>query len=195
MNCGAKKGGRLQLSRVTDVIDVMLNLLRDVEGTSTLTEWLVLDFTDRFFQPSERRHFAFFFKGQYAVYTVQPQGSVNAPFVCGRVHIARLTQGACGSGQLRLQAYVDHPCICLSSLVCQRDANVAALMLLWHALGVRLKFNGSAHVGSGLQAQGAVRTKAQIVATAKQYLIDELRSLTNRHLHTNVVTIKELSGL
>ena len=82
VNMRAWKGGRLLLPRVTDVLDDTLGLLRQVEKTSAKVEWLVLDYSDWFFQvplhPKERRHFAFSYKGKFAVYLVQAQGSINA---------------------------------------------------------------------------------------------------------------------
>ena len=141
VNQRAWKGGRLLLPRVTDVLDDTLGLLRQAEGTDSGVEWLVLDYSDWFFQiplhPKERRHVAFAYKakGKFAVYTVQAQGSLNAPVVCGRVAalVARLTQGAFGESALKLQIYVDDPCIGVCGSNAQRDVNLSALILMWRA--------------------------------------------------------------
>ncbi|CAE7555177.1 unnamed protein product [Symbiodinium sp. KB8] len=144
VNQRAWKGGRLLLPRVTDVLDDTLGLLRQAEGTDSGVEWLVLDYSDWFFQiplhPKERRHVAFAYKakGKFAVYTVQAQGSLNAPVVCGRVAalVARLTQGAFGESALKLQIYVDDPCIGVCGSNAQRDVNLSALILMWRASSV-----------------------------------------------------------
>ena len=101
VNRKASKGGRLTLPRATDAVDDALHLMKLARNGQTI-EWLVLDFTDWFFNiplhPNERKHFATKYKDQYIGYLTQAQGSVNAPIVCGRVAalVARLTQGMTG---------------------------------------------------------------------------------------------------
>ena len=169
------------------MLDDALCLLRQAEGTAATVEWLVLDYSDWFFQvplhPKERRHFAFAYKGKYAVYLVQAQGSINAPVVCGRVAalVARLTQGAFGQGLLKLQIYVDDPCICVCGLESQRNVNLAALILMWRALGIRLAYRKADRgpevqwIGASLKLEDAGTSSAKVTVTAKEQLIHELR--------------------
>ena len=206
VNEHAWKGGRLLLPRAADVLDDTLGLLRQVEGTSAQVEWLlVLDYSDWFFQvplhPKERRHFAFASKGKFAVYLVQAQGSINAPFVCGRVAalIARLTQGAFGTEILKLQIYVDDPCISVCGLDRQRDVNLAILILMWRALGIKLAFKKADRgqpvqwIGTTLQLEKVGTASAKVIVTAKERLIEELRASTTRHLRVNLISTKELN--
>lgn len=118
VNRKAVKGGRLTLPRATDAVDDALQLMRRAMGQQSV-EWLVLDFTDWFFniplRPTERKHFTMKYKNKYIVYLTQAQGSVNAPIVCGRVAalVSRMTQGVMGLHIMRLQLYVDDPCLCV----------------------------------------------------------------------------------
>ena len=148
VNTLASRGGKLILPRIVDVVDDLLYLLDQLEGArgNPELEMMVLDFSDWFYQiplaQSERKYFAFKFGNKYAVYLTQPQGSRNAPVVCGRVaaYIGRLTQGVIQACNMRLQIYVDDPIISAIGTRQERRLHFALLILLWEAVGIGLAY-------------------------------------------------------
>ena len=205
VNIKAKKGGRLILPRLTDVVDDALHLMhRTGSRLGEDVEWLILDFTDWFFNiplhPQERKHFTMSYKGTFIAYKTQAQGSMNAPLVCGRVAalIARLTQAIFGLDQYRLQIYVDDPCICVCGNAAHRDRLLAATVALWNAMGIRLAYKKAQRgkaivwIGASLEMFGLGTKEARVRATAKQEIVDEIRAATLQHLRDNVTSRKTL---
>eukprot|EP00435_Cladocopium_sp_Y103_P025927 s1750_g6.t1 len=203
VNLTAAKGGRLTLPRATDAVDDALQLMRLAKPGQSI-EWLVLDFTDWFFNiplhPDERKHFTIKYKDRYLCYLTQAQGSVNAPIVCGRVAalVARLTQGMMGLHIMRMQLYVDDPCLCILGDQRQRDLSMAIVILFWRALGVKLAFKKSTRgtkitwIGAQYEVTHQHTMKAQVSVKAKQEIIDEIIQTTQRHMKDNVATRKSL---
>ena len=203
VNRTAAKGGRLTLPRATDAVDDALQLLKLAKPGQSI-EWLVLDFTDWFFNiplhPDERRHFTIKYKDQYLCYLTQAQGSVNAPIVCGRVAalVARLTQGMMGLHVMRLQLYVDDPCLCILGEQRQRDLSMAIVILFWRTLGVKLAFKKSIRgtkitwIGAQYEVTHQHTVNAQVSVKAKQEIIDEIIQTTQQHLKDNVATRRSL---
>ena len=205
VNRKAEKSNRLILPRITDVVDDALFLMHKCDkGKNETTEWFILDFTDWFFNvplhPNERKHFTLSFQGTYVAYLTQAQGSVNAPLICGRVAalVARLTQGVFGDQVYRLQLYVDDPCIAVAGSKAQRDKLIAATILLWTTLGIRLAFKKAARgtevtwIGGTLTMQRQGNKEARLIVRAKQEIVEEVKNKTQEHFQTNVVPKKEL---
>eukprot|EP00435_Cladocopium_sp_Y103_P038136 s490_g10.t1 len=169
-------------------------------------EWLVLDFTDWFFNvplhPSERKHFAIKYKNLFIHYLTQAQGSVNAPVVCGRVAalVARLTQAITGETLMRLQIYVDDPCLCVLGDEHTRTRTMAVVILFWRAAGVRLAFKKATRgckitwIGAQLEVKGQGTKQATITVQAKQDIVDEVVATARQHQVENVAAKKSLQS-
>eukprot|EP00439_Symbiodinium_sp_Y106_P062067 s1806_g9.t1 len=208
VNALATRGGKLILPRIVDVVDDLLYLLDQLEGArgNPELEMMVLDFTDWFYQVplahAERKYFAFKFGNKYAVYLTQPQGSRNAPVVCGRVaaYIGRLTQGVIHACNMRLQIYVDDPIISAIGTREERRLHFALLILLWEAMGIGLAYKKGAigrevsWIGATFRVKDIGTSRAAVLVTAKQDMVDEVRAATSRHGDTNFVTKKELAS-
>ena len=203
VNKKAKKGGKLVLPRISDAVEDALYLMNKTEKNQQ-AEWLILDFSDWFFNiplhPAERKHFTLSYKGTYVGYLVQAQGSVNAPVVCGRVAalLARMTQAMLSPSWMRLQLYVDDPILCMRGGKPDRDRMMAAVILLWATLGVRLAYKKASR-GSSVQWIGATMTmhdqaseKARLVVRAKPEIVQEVKVMTHEHDVQNVCSKKSL---
>ena len=205
VNKKAHKGGRLVLPRVTDVVDDALHLMNKAKK-GQIIEWLILDFTDWFFNvplnPLERKHFTIKYKSDYIHYLTQAQGSVNAPVVCGRMaaFVSRLTQAITGTDVMRLQTYVDDPCVCVLGNEQERTMLMAMVILFWKAIGIRLAFKKAKRgfditwIGAQITAFDQGTTRAGVAVRAKQEIVDEVINTTNQHTTENVVSKKSLQS-
>lgn len=199
----ACSGGKLVLPRTSDAIDDALYLMNQCQGKETI-EWLVVDFSDWFYNvllhKEERKHFTWAFKQRWVAFLTQAQGSKNAPVVCGRVAamIARMTQAVFGEAYYRLQVYVDDPCICVRGVDSLRNFNMAATILLWRTMGMRLAYRKASRghriswIGAELPALHQGTRRAQLRATAKQEIVDEIKERTYEHATINVLAKKAL---
>lgn len=200
----ARSGGRLILPRVSDIVDDALYLMSQSTGPDQQIEWLILDFTDWFYNvplhPDERRHFTWAYGKHWVAFKAQAQGSRNAPLVCGRVAalIARLTQGVFGDQKFRLQIYVDDPCICVLGTTKERNMQMAATILLWACLGIRLAYKKASRgtavtwIGAELRAENQGTSSAQIQVNAKKEIVDEVLETTKCHSISNMENKKAL---
>lgn len=205
INSLATKGGHLVLPRISDVIDDTLRLMKDAEPGQEV-EWLVLDFTDWFFNiplhPKERKYFTIKYKEWYICYLTQAQGSVNAPVVCGRVAamVARITQATVGQHCMRMQLYVDDPCLSILGTEAQRSRIMAVVIVLWRSIGARLAFKKAVRgtnivwIGAQLEMKHQNTKHALLRARAKQDIVDEVATMTNEHLNHNVIKKKALQS-
>ena len=200
INDSADKGGRLVLPRISDAVDDALHLMHCGEGhEDSSLEWLVLDFTDWFFNiplhPDERKHFAMSYKGTYIAYLTQAQGSRNAPLICGRVAalVARLTQAMFDDTQYRLQIYVDDPLICTYGTTEQRQ-----MWMTITATGIRLAYKKAARgtdliwIGAQLTAKHQGKRDACILVQAKPEIVSEVIAMTEEHRKHNLIARKAL---
>ena len=203
VNRKAQKGGKLTLPRISDAVEDALHLMHKTEPGQQ-AEWLILDFSDWFFNiplhPSERKHFTLAYKGTYVGYLVQAQGSVNAPVVCGRVAamLARMTQAMISPNWMRLQLYVDDPILCMRGSDADRDRMMSAVILLWATLGVRLAYKKASR-GSSVQWIGASLTMhdqatyaSRLEVRAKPEIVQEVKAMTLEHENQNVCAKKAL---
>ena len=202
----AKGGGRLLLPRVSDIVDDALYLMSQCNHKDQQIEWMIMDFTDWFYNvplhPRERRHFTWSYGDKWVAFKTQAQGSRNAPLVCGRVAalIARLTQSVFGDQRYRLQIYVDDPCICVMGNSTQRDEMMAATILLWAGFGIRLAYRKAARgmqvvwIGAELTAQNQNKTTAQVQVRAKPEIIEEVHQSTITHSTNNLENKKALQS-
>lgn len=193
------------LPRVTDVVDDALHLLNKA-GQHEQVEWLIMDFTDWFFNvplnPLERKHFTIKYKNTFIYYLTQAQGSVNAPVVCGRMaaFVARLTQSITGMDVMRLQIYVDDPCICVLGDEKQRTLLMGMVIVFWRAVGVRLAFKKAVKgfditwIGAHITLVDQGGKSAGVIVKAKQDIVDEVISATMQHTKENVATKKSLQS-
>ena len=203
VNERARKGGKLILPRVSDVVDDTLYLMRQCTAGQQV-EWLILDFTDWFFNvplhPDERKNFTLAYKQKYVAYLTQAQGSVNAPLICGRVAalIARLTQALHSDQHLRLQLYVDDPILGIRGTEDERNRRMAMTILFWEVVGVRLAYKKASRgtevvwIGAKLSIHDQANKEARVEIRAKEEIVQEVRDMTNKHQQTNVVPKKEL---
>ena len=201
VNERAAKGGKLILPRISDTVDDALYLMKNC-GEDQSIEWLILDFTDWFFNiplhPSERRNFAMSYKGTFIAYLTQAQGSVNAPLICGRVAalLSRMTQALFNDGRLRLQLYVDDPIICCRGNDQERSRAMALIILFWATLGVRLAYKKASRgtqvtwIGAQLTALEQSTPRSRIEVRAKEEIIKDLSEMTRSHLQENLCSIK-----
>ena len=207
VNDMAARGGKLVLPRISDVVDDLLYLLDQMSDAEDISmEMMVLDFSDWFYQTplarAESKHFAFSYKGKFAVYTTQPQGSRNAPVVCGRVAalVGRLTQGALHARHLRLQIFVDDPFICAIGPGPERKLHFASLILMWEALGIKLAYRKGAigksvgWIGANVEIKEPGTNKAAVIVKAKPEMMAEIREATSRHETVNLISKKELAS-
>ena len=167
---------------------------------------MILDFTNWFYNvplhPEERKHFTWSYGKHWVAFKTQAQGSRNAPLICGRVAalIARLTQGVFGDQRYRLQIYVDDPCICVMGNATQRDELMAATILFWACLGIRLAYRKASRgtqvvwIGAELTAQNQGRATAQVQVRAKPEIIEEVSRVTLSHVRNNLETKKALQS-
>ena len=192
VNQKAQKGGRLILPRISDAVEDAMQLMHcTTEGQQA--EWLILDFSDWFFNiplhPSERKHFTLAYKGTYVGYLVQAQGSVNAPVVCGRVAalLARLSQALISPNWMRLQLYVDDPIMCVRGCSADRNRMMAAVILFWSTLGVRLAYKKASRgtqvqwIGATMTMHDQGTTAARLEVRAKSEIIQEIKEMTMEH--------------
>ncbi|CAK9014935.1 unnamed protein product [Durusdinium trenchii] len=205
VNGRAKKSHRLILPRATDVVEDALKLLENCKDEPEATiEWLILDFTDWFFNvplhPTERKHFTLSHGGRYVAYVTQAQGSVNAPLICGRVAalLARMTQGIFGVLRYRLQLYVDDPIITVAGTATQRNRAMAATIVLWAVLGVRLAYRKAARgsavtwIGAELSLHDLETKDPKVRVKAKPDIVREVADMTEEHARTNVTSYKSM---
>ena len=122
-------------------------------------------------------------------YLTQAQGSVNAPVVCGRVAalLVRLTQPVVSNNWMRLQLYVDDPILCIRGTEPDRDRMMAAVILLWATLGVRLAYKKASRgaaiqwIGASLTVLEQGTTEARLEVRAKPEIIQEVKQMTAEH--------------
>ena len=176
------------------------------EAGSAEVEFLVIDFTDWFFQiplhHQERKHFVATYNGTYIVFLTMAQGSVNAPLVCGRVaaFVARLTQSLFVRTELRLQLYVDDPLMAAAGSRSDRDLSFATVILLWAGLGIKLAYKKAERghaitwIGASLKVDNNGTWDAQITASAKQEIVDEVRDTALSMLESNVIAFKQVQS-
>ena len=199
----ASKGGKLTLPRIADAVEDALNMMNLCKGHET-AEWLIMDFTDWFFniplRPAERKHFTLAYKHNYVAYLTQAQGSVNAPLICGRVaaQLARLTQALFGEQTMRMELYVDDPILCVRGDQNGRDLIMATTILFWATLGVRLAYKKASR-GASIQWIGATLTMlnqgeqtSRLEVRAKPEIVEEVRKMTDERMRSNVVPKKSL---
>ncbi|CAK0891828.1 unnamed protein product [Prorocentrum cordatum] len=206
VNATARQRQRIVLPRLSDVIDDALYLLRECQHEPEQNlEWLVLDFTDWFYniplRHCERRHFVAYYGGEFIIFLTMAQGSVNAPLVCGRVAalVARLTQSMFWATEVRHHIYVDDPIIAARGLQQQRDRYFAIIILAWRTLGLKLAFK-KAERGQEVDWIGAHLTcktlpEPAIEVTAKQDIVDEVRHMVTDMRSSNVAPIKDVQSL
>ena len=201
VNERATKGGKLILPRISDTVDDALYLMKNCSEDQQI-EWLILDFTDWFFNvplhPKGRKNFAMAYKGTFIAYLTQAQGSVNAPLVCGRVAalLARMIQALFNDDRLRLQLYVDDPIICTRGSGWERSRSMAVIILFWATLGVRLAYRKASRgtqigwIGAKLTALEQNTRRARIEVRAKEEIIADVTEMTEQHLRDNLCSIK-----
>ena len=141
----SRKGQRVILPRLLDAILQALRLMGDCK-TGEGVEWMVLDFTDAFWQvrlhPDERKFFCcrLNINGQekYIAFLSTAQGSRGAPLTWARLAalIMRLTQSLFDRNTVRLQCFVDDPIAAIKGTELRRKVVVSTIMLVWEALGV-----------------------------------------------------------
>jgi hypothetical protein len=166
-------------------------------------EWMVLDFTDAFWQvrlhPEERKYFCCRIKirGQhkYIAFLSTAQGSRGAPLTWARLAalLMRLTQSLFDRASVRLQCFVDDPIAAIKGTEIRRRVIVATIMLVWEALGCKLAYNkgqsGSRAewIGGDLQISATVLT-----AQVKAVLIEDISMMIDQFYKVNLIPIKDL---
>ena len=147
---------------------------------------------------SEEKYFVTAYKGRYLVFLSQTQGSRNAPVVCGRVAamIGGLTQGVLPERRGRLQIYVDDPIILFLGNQSVRDRNMAIVICLWLVIGLRLAFKKACRgfrvtwVGYTFCVYNGKEPK--VTVTGKPELMEEVQTMTENHLKSNVTSVRDL---
>ena len=205
-NLLARKGGRVQLPRPTDLVDDSLYLLSRSKGEEV--EALVLDFKDWFYsvplQHEERRYFTTAYREKaggplrYIVFLTQTQGGKNAPIVCGRVAvlIGRLSQSLFRADRARLQVYVDDPCFLMAGSQGQRDRMASILICLWMSLRIPLAFaqasRGADFTWIGVHYHIKADLDGKVTVTGKSELMQEILEATMAHQKVNVISVRDL---
>ena len=205
MSARTAKTHRVVLPRVSDAVADALFVLADiVDGESF--EWLVLDFSDAFWnvplRDDERRYFVGILGEDFYLCLRAAQGSRNGPLTwAGVASLAlRLLQGvlcACGAPasrpRARLQLYVDDPVLAMRGWAAQLDVLVAKLVIVWRLLGFPLAFRKAARgpavvwIGAHMAAE-----RDKVVVSIPQDKLDDLLASVRGFLRSNVIAVKAL---
>ena len=146
--CSAKHQ-RVLLPRLLDAITQALNLMNDCKEDEGM-DWMVLDFSDAFWQvpldPAERRYFCarVIINGvaKFVVFLRTVQGSRSAPLSWARVAaiLMRMTQSIVGSSSARLHCFVDDPIASIKGTRRARRITMTTMVLIWEAMGFQLSY-------------------------------------------------------
>ncbi|CAK0891553.1 unnamed protein product, partial [Prorocentrum cordatum] len=145
------------------------------------TELAVLDFKDAFFlmplHASERKFFVLKFRGRFLVFMVTPQGMYEPR-------------------SLLLSVHVDDPCMAVTGTKADRDLRIAAIAVLWNALGFPLSYRKAAR---GMEVTWVGRTFAlsreMVALRVKRAILEDLESQVGQALASNVCSRKLLRSL
>ncbi|CAK0806401.1 unnamed protein product [Prorocentrum cordatum] len=206
VNATGRQKQKIVLPRLSDVIDDAIYLLRECQHEpQKVVEWLVLDFTDWFYniplKHVQRRHFVAYYGGEFIIFLTMAQGSVNAPLVRGRVAalVARLTQSMFRPTVLRHHTYVGGPIISVRGNLAQRDIYFAIIILARRTLGLKFAFR-TAERGQEVDWIGArlsckVLPEPVIEVTAAQDIVDDARQMIATMRGSNVAPVKDMQSL
>lgn len=193
---------RVFLPRLLDAITQGLNLL-SIGGSGEGVDWLVLDFSDAFWQvpldPPERRFFCARVKVngtlKYVVFLRTVQGSRSAPLSWARVAalLMRLTQSAVDQDNVRLHCFVDDPISSVKGTARDRRVHVASMILLWEALGFQLSYNKGQFGRSVDWVGGRLDiSEAGIRAEVKHTIVEDIVNALRKFDTQNVLSVKDV---
>ena len=132
------------------------------------------------------------------VFMVTAQGAVLSPLTWGRLAalVARLTQGMYEPRSLLLSVYVDDPCMAVTGTKADRDIRIAAVAVLWNALGFPLSYRKAARGMEVTWVGGTFTLSREMVALrVKRAILEDLESQVGQALASNVCSRKLLRSL
>ena len=207
VNNAIRRTHRIVLPRLTDtatdVLDLMLAETRDGNPCpGDNVEQMVLDFEDAFWRiplhPLERKFFCAQYQGKVIIWLRTAQGSKKAPFTWAQTAAmaARLVQGMFLAHELRLQKFVDDPCVTARGTDLERDQHFSTVIIAWLLLGFHLAFSKGKR-GSAIQWIGArmsiSKTAFRVEASAE--IMQDIYKISKDHVKKNVMPIKTLRTL
>ena len=159
----------------------------------------MIDFSNAFLQvplhPEERKHFCIKLRGRWFLFKVMAQGASASLLSWGRVAalVSRLTQSMFHPSELLLQTFVDDPIGSVTGSERQRNYIVAAIVLVWMALGFPLAFKKGQRGPEIVWIGATLRvTSSGVEASIRKSILDELRVQVSDILKSNVVSRKVL---
>ena len=170
-------------------------------------EWMVLDFTDAFWQirlhPDERKYFCCRIrirgKLKFIAFLSTAQGSRGAPLTWARLAalIMRLTQSLFDRRSVRLQCFVDDPIGAIKGSETRRKVIIATITLVWEALGCKLAYskgqrgNAAEWIGGELDIQMG---DGVLIAKVKKSIIADISLMLEQFHASNVISLKDLES-
>jgi hypothetical protein len=202
----SRKGQRVILPRLLDAILQALRLMGDCQEGEGV-EWMVLDFTDAFWQirlhPEERKFFCCRIKHKgkqkYIVFLSTAQGSRGAPLTWARFAalVMRLTQSLFDRNSLRLQCFVDDPIAAIKGSELRRKVVIAVITLVWEALGCQLAYakgqrgNAADWIGGELDIN---IDEGILTAQVKKAIVVDITMMLEEFNTVNLIPLKKLES-
>ena len=202
----SRKGQRVILPRLLDAILQALRLMGECEDGEGV-EWMVLDFTDAFWQvrlhPDERKYFCCRImhegKQMYIAFLSTAQGSRGAPLTWARLAalIMRLTQSLFDRRSVRLQCFVDDPIGAIKGTETRRKVIIAVITLVWEALGCKLAYSKGQRGTAADWIGGELNIDYKnglLIAQVKKSIILDITMMLETFTKSNLISIKELES-
>jgi len=210
----SQKSERVRLPKALDVAFDTLELRahgavwisdQDVylaEGDDSEVSYAVLDISEAFWNiplhPDERRFFVFQCRGCWFVILRTAQGSRSAPLTWGRTMSlsARMAQSTAPPSRLRIETYVDDPCMIVRGTTQLRRRIILRVICVWLALGHKMSW----HKGQTGAAITWISVTYQItvdglIASIKPELLNDVELLCKELIASNVFSLKRLRTL
>ena len=167
----------------------------------------VIDFSDAFWmiplRKSEQRYFVTRICGRYFVFLRTAQGSRGAPLTWSRFGalLARLMQGVIDTRVSKLNLYVDDTLLAFLGTLTHCRMCFATVVFIWVALGLPLALNKAAFGTTVVWTSAVLKAttiktnrtrRISVEVKVKPDTVQDVRSLTEEMLSTNVTAVKKL---
>ena len=213
VNAAASIPERVVLPRLMDAAYSMIGVAQELQ-VGEAVEVAVVDFKDAFkhlrVHPSERRFLAGASRLDgimgYFYYCTVLFGAIAGPLVWGRIaaYLMRLTAGMFEPGHVGLQCFVDDPIIAVRGSWRDRNLRLAAILLLWCALGFRLSWAKASRgtsvswIGGTLSYVWARGELSGVEVTVQPEKIRKMAEIAGKFLEQQLlhrVRLREFAGL